>query len=75
MCIYIYRRTHTLYLILSISTGLFVSVCMCRDIVVEMENKRVLWVTLMGRTFNTNLCSSGRASGQGQCGLDPRAML
>ena len=28
-----------------------------------------LGMDLMGRTFNPNLCSSGRASGQGQCGL------
>lgn len=33
------------------------------------QKSQVLWVPLMGRAFNPNLCSSGRASGQGQCGL------
>ncbi len=56
------------YLIVSIST-VCVSVHLqgyCCD---GKQRSQVLWVALMGRTFNPNLCSSGRASGQGQCGL------
>lgn len=33
------------------------------------QKGQVLPVPLMGRRFNPNLCSSGRALGQGQCGL------